>query len=152
MAEPRIEYANRLDAIASRWEREGLPLEGFGFARQDQSVATPSVELLGEIGSLIRENRQRPTQRQRLLRLADAQVPDAHRDAAGRWAGQLLLVYQWAQARAHQPAAPTTEPDLGAYRAELGRFETAIAGLLAEYGPNKGIIDDILAETNRRAD
>ena len=150
--EQRIEYQSRLDTIARLWEREGLPLEGIGLAGPDQTVATPSIELLDEIASLVQENHQRPTQRVRLQRLADHQAPDADSDTANRWAGQLLFVYQWAQRRAHQPARRSRAPSLDEYRAELGKFETALAGLLAEYGPNKGIIDDILAETNRRAD
>lgn len=153
---PRIEYVNRLDAIAIRWEGTGLPLEGFGFARQDQSAATPTlevpIELLEEIASLVLENHERLTRKERLRRLVDTQAPDANRDAADRWVEQLSSVQKWAERHAHQPTSPPPERALDAYRVEFGRFEAVIAGLLAEYGPNKGALDDILAETNRRAD
>lgn len=153
---PRIEYANRLDAIATRWEGAGLPLEGFGYARQDQTAATPTVEvpieLLEEIASLVLDNHERLTRRERLRRLVDTQAPEASRDASNRWVEQLSSVQKWAERHAHQPTSPLPGPALDAYRAEFDKFEAVIAGLLAEYGPNKGALDDILADTNRRAD
>ena len=153
---PRIEYANRLDAIATQWEGTGLPLEGFGLAKQDQSAATATVEvpidLLEGIASLVQENHERLTPKERLKRLVDTQAPDAASDSANRWVEQLLTVQKWAQGHAHQPATPVPEPVLDAYRVQFDTFETVIAGLLAEYGPNKGALDEILAETNRRAD
>ena len=152
VTESRIEYVDRLDKIARVWEGEGLPYEGFGLAGRDQIAAAPSVDLLELIASLLQENRERTTQRERMRQLVDSQAPEAQPEVAIRWARQLSSVYGWAQERAHQPVPGSNAPDLDEYRAALGKFESAIAGLLAEYGPNKGALDDLLAETNRRAD
>ncbi|MDE2987100.1 MAG: hypothetical protein OXT70_03485 [Chloroflexota bacterium] len=152
--ESRLDYGGRLDAITAKWEQARLPLEGVGLAVQGDDRVLIPTDLAADIARLLREHQSstQTTVRSRFRRLADASAPLGSEGAASQWAEEYHRIHKWAQRNSHEPERWTTAPEVSDYREQFDRFESAVAGLLSDYGQNKGALDDILADTNRRAD
>ena len=153
-AEPRIEYSGRLDDIGREWQRHGLPVEDVRLLAEADGKITIPTEVVEKIAALIHDHEKssQRTVRSKLLGIASELAPDTSPDAAKRWGHELFTVHAWAQKHTHERPTLSPLPQLAEYRHEFTRLENALAGILAEFGPNKESLDAILAETNRRAD
>ena len=153
-AEPRLEYSERLKPISSAWQRAGLPVEGVGLTGGDDGGVSIPAELAEKIATLIRDHDQssQQTMRGRLRGIASKLAPATGEAATNGWGDELHDVHRWAHGNTHERVASSGLPPLSEYRRQFGRLETALAGVLAEYGANKESLDDLLADTNRRAD
>ena len=152
--EPPLQYSNRVDDIGSQWRRAGLLVEGLGLSGRDDGGVSIPAKLAESIGRFVgdHERSSRETVRDKLHGVASKRAPSAERGATARWGDHLRSVHRWAQAHVHERLTTGTAPSLPEYRRQFSRLEAALAGVLAEYGPNKGALDDILAEANRRSD
>ena len=119
----------------------------------DGAVSIPA-EIAGSIAALIRDHElsSQETVRGKFRGVASKLAPTAHQGATDGWGDELLAVHRWAHGNAHERAVYSGMPPLSEYRRQFRRFETALAGVLGPYGANKGILDDLLDETNRRSD
>ena len=153
-AEGPLIYSNRLKPISADWRRAGLPYEGVGLVGSDDGDVRISAALAGKIGALIRDHERslRETMRGKLRDIASKLAPTAASDLVDGWGDELHDVHRWAVRNTHERAVYSGIPLISEYRHQFGRLETALAGVLAEYGANKGSLDDLLAETNRGSD
>ena len=153
-AEPRLEYREKLNPISSAWHRAGLPVEGLGLMGGDDGGVSIPAELATSIATLIHDHElsSQQTMQGKLRGIASKLAPAAGEGATDGWGDELHDVHRWAQRNTHERVMSSRLPPLSEYRRQFGRLETALAGVLAEYGANKESLDDLLADTNRRAD
>ena len=154
LSEPRLEYRERLESLTLDWRRAALPVEGVGLTRADSGGVSIPAELAESIATLIRDHElsSQETVRGKLRSVASKLAPTASQGATDGWGDELHHVHRWAQGNAHERAMSSGLPPLLEYRRQFGNLETALAGVLAEYGPNRESLDDLLAETNRQPD
>ena len=153
-AEPRLDYSKALIPISDAWHRAGLPVEGVRLKGGDDGGVSIPAELAASIATLIRDHElsSQETVRGKLRDVASKLAPTADQGATDGWGDELHYVHRWAQGNVHEQVISAGLPSLSEYRRQFGRLETALAGVLAEYGANKESLDDLLAETNRRPD
>ena len=155
----RVEYVNRLDQLAQRWSREGLPFDDSIPLENSVSVEadpTPdsiaiSTRLFRDIAHLLKDHTEaRETHEARTFRLFEGLAPE-NKDLGATLipiVRQWRRVTDWFSAHAHDSGRLDREIQSAELIQNFETFETMLTALIGSFFTTLDTLDEILEETN----
>ncbi|CAD7781428.1 MAG: hypothetical protein KIIPBIDF_01469 [Candidatus Methanoperedenaceae archaeon GB50] len=156
---PVLQYKNRLDDIATDWEKAGLPINGSlpisinseeKLGLLNSRVYLP-IELYRKISILIKDHiRTRQTPEDKAIQLFEALAPENQnmRNQLRPVVKQWLAVTEWFVRKAHDSGKTEDEFDIEEFIKKFELFEKILYTLIRPFFENLEELDEILEEAN----
>jgi hypothetical protein len=152
-----VQYVNRLDEIASVWDKQGLPLDGSlpTNITQFDNIPTDSIpiprRIFKKISVLIKEHndgRIKAVDSAKNLFLGPDREPSVVSESLRPVIDQWLQITGWFVGKAHDSGKTDSNVDFKEFRRQFELFETTLGAILREFFATMSELDEILEEAN----
>ena len=149
-----LQYANKLDEIATEWQRQGFSIDGLVSVVGSQSlpsdVSVPP-RLFNKIAILVKDHVETREKRvESAIRLFETIAPENQnlremlRPIIYHW----IDVTEWFMQKAHDSGTQDRETDAELFNKQFELFETSLGALIRSFFKGIEELDEILEDTN----